>query len=190
MPQLLRLRFCNVGPHLARMKDLTLSMEDLITGRAAHSTILLRNGGGKTTLIRLIFWLLCPDKPMSDTHKIEEYVQPDDRSVLVAEWQMDGQQASLWSGKPERYLTGAFCEWRASGSTQEGRRLHRMFFVTRVIEDEPHLTLEGLPIYVSKQGQLERRVMATFRRATRVRSYLSTGERRLYRDAEPMARDA
>src|SRR5581483_11258662 len=64
MPQLLRLRFCNIGPRRARMDDLTLSMEDITTGRATHSAIWLRNGGGKTTLIRLIFWLLCPDKPM------------------------------------------------------------------------------------------------------------------------------
>ncbi len=169
MPQLLRLRFCNVGPRRARVEDLTLSMEHVATGQATHSAIWLRNGGGKTTLIRLIFWLLCPDKPMSETHKIEEYVQPDDRSVLVAEWQMDGrgQQASLWSGKPERYLTGAFCEWRTSGSAQEGRRLHRMFFATRVIEDEPRLTLEGLPIYITKQGQLEQRVMGPFRQELR-----------------------
>lgn len=151
------------------MDDLTLSMEDITTGQATHSAIWLRNGGGKTTLIRLIFWLLCPDKPMPDMHKIEEYVQPDDRSVLVAEWQMDGQeqQMSLWSGKPERYLTGAFCEWRASGSAQEGRKLHRLFFATRVIEDEPRLTLEGLPIYIIKQGQLEQRVMGTFRQELR-----------------------
>ena len=151
------------------MDDLTLSMEDITTGQATHSAIWLRNGGGKTTLLRLIFWLLCPDKLMPDMHKIEEYVQPDDRSVLVAEWQMDGQgqQMSLWSGKPERYLTGAFCEWRASGSAQEGRKLHRMFFATRVIEDEPRLTLEGLPIYITKQGQLEQRVMGTFRQELR-----------------------
>lgn len=151
------------------MDDLTLSMEDIATGRATHSAIWLRNGGGKTTLIRLIFWLLCPDKPMPDMHKIEEYVQPDDHSVLVAEWQIDGQeqQISLWSGKPERYLTGAFCEWRASGSAQEGRKLHRMFFATRVIEDEPRLTLEGLPIYITKQGQIEQRVMGTFRQELR-----------------------
>jgi hypothetical protein len=151
------------------MDNLTLSMEDITTGQATHSAIWLRNGGGKTTLIRLIFWLLCPDKPMPDMHKIEEYVQPDDRSVLVAEWQMDGQgqQMSLWSGKPERYLTGAFCEWRASGSAEVGRKLHRMFFATRVIEDEPRLTLEGLPIYITKQGQLEQRVMGTFRQELR-----------------------
>lgn len=169
MPQLLRLRFCTVGPRRARIEDLTLSMEHLASGQATHSAIWLRNGGGKTTLIRLIFWLLCPDKPMSDTHKIEEYVQPTDRSVLVAEWQLDGtgQQASLWSGKPERYLTGAFCEWHTSGSAQEGRKLHRTFFATRVIEDEPRLTLEGLPIYVTKQGQIEQRVMGMFRQELR-----------------------
>ena len=154
MPQLLRLRFYNVGPERARMEDLTISLADIVTGQAAHSAIWLRNGGGKTTLISLSLWLLCPDKPMPDKNQIEDYVQPDDRSVLVAEWQMDkkDRQLSLWSGKPERYLTGVFCEWRASASSQEGRKLHRMFFAARVLDDEPRLSLEDLPLYAIRQG--------------------------------------
>ena len=143
------------------MEDLTLRMEDVVTGQAAHTAILLRNGGGKTTLISLILWLLCPDRPMPDTNKIDDFVKSNDRSVLVAEWQMD-QQPSLWTGKPQRYLTGVFCEWRTSTS-QEGKKLQRFFFAARVIEDEPCLTLEGLPLFVSRQGQPERRNLASFR---------------------------
>src|SRR5579859_6696990 len=142
MPQLLRLRFCNVGPQRARMEDLTISLTDIVTGQATHSAIWLRNGGGKTTLISLLLWLLCPDKPMPDKNQIDDYVQADDRSVLIAEWQMDTKerQLSLWS-KPERYLTGVFCERRASASSQEDRKLHRMFFATRVQDEEPRLSL-------------------------------------------------
>jgi hypothetical protein len=161
MPKLLRLRLCNIGPDLARMEDLTLRMEDVMTGQAAHTAILLRNGGGKTTLISLILWLLCPDRPMPDTNKIDDFVKSNDRSVLVAEWQMD-QQPSLWTGKPQRYLTGVFCEWRTSAS-QEGKKLQRFFFAARVIEDELCLTLEGLPLFVSRQGRPERRNLASFR---------------------------
>lgn len=147
------------------MEDLTLSLEDIVTGQATHSAILLRNGGGKTTLISLMLWLLCPDKPMPDKNQIEDYVQPDDRSVLVAEWQMD-QQSSLWTGKSECYLTGVFCEWRPTVS-QEGKKLQRFFFATRVIEDEPRLSLEHLPLFVTKQGHSERRGLANFRQEWR-----------------------
>ncbi|HEU5375480.1 MAG TPA: hypothetical protein VFV38_08585 [Ktedonobacteraceae bacterium] len=165
MPQLLRLRFCNIGPHRARMEDLTLSLEDITTGQATHSAILLRNGGGKTTLISLMLWLLCPDKPMPDKNQIDDYVQFDDRSVLVAEWQMD-QQLSLWTGKPGRYLTGVFCEWRPA-ATQEGRKLERFFFATRVLEDEPCLSLEHLPLFVTKHERRERRSLTSFRQEWR-----------------------
>ncbi len=78
MPKLLRLRFCNVGPDRARMENLTLRLEDIVIGQAAHTAILLRNGGGKTTLISLILWLLCPDRPMPDTNKIDDFVQYTD----------------------------------------------------------------------------------------------------------------
>ncbi len=164
MPQLLRLRFCNVGPARARMEDLTISLADIVTGQATHSAIWLRNAGGKTTLIRLLLWLLCPDK-----QQIEDFIQPDDRSVLLAEWQTDkkDRQLSLWSEKSERYLTGVFCERRANTSAQEDRRLHRMFFATRVRDDESRLSLEELPLYLTRQGQLERRSLASFRQEWR-----------------------
>ncbi len=138
-----------------------MRLEDIVTGQAAHTAILLRNGGGKTTLISLILWLLCPDRPMPDTNKIDDFVKSNDRSVLVAEWQMD-QQPSLWTGKPQRYLTGVFCEWRSTAS-QESKKLQRFYFAARVIEDEPRLTLERLPLYVTRQGQPERRNLAGFR---------------------------
>lgn len=147
------------------MEDLTLSLEDITTGQATHSAILLRNGGGKTTLISLMLWLLCPDKPMPDKNQIDDYVQLDDRSVLVAEWQMD-QQFSLWTGKPGRYLTGVFCEWRPA-ATQEGRKLERFFFATRVLEDEPRLSLEHLPLFVIKHERRERRSLTSFRQEWR-----------------------
>ncbi|HEU5376036.1 MAG TPA: hypothetical protein VFV38_11390 [Ktedonobacteraceae bacterium] len=74
MPKLLRLRLCNIGPQRARMEHLILPFEDIITGQATHSLIFLRNGGGKSTLISLLLWLCCPDKPMPDKKDIHDFV--------------------------------------------------------------------------------------------------------------------
>ena len=47
MPKLLRLRFCNIGPDRARMEDITLRLEDIVTGQAAHTAICYAMVAGK-----------------------------------------------------------------------------------------------------------------------------------------------
>ena len=89
---------------------------------------------------------------------IEDYVQLQDRSIIVAEWQLDGRSRHLSPNEPNRYLTGVFCEWRA-----QGERLQRLFFVARVRLDEPGLTLEDLPIYGPRRDRAERRTLASFK---------------------------
>src|SRR5947207_1506989 len=42
-----------------------------------------------------------------------------------------------------------------------------MFFAARVRDDEPRLSLEELPLYLTRQGQLERRGLASFRQEWR-----------------------
>ena len=61
MPRLLRLRFLSVGHAGARFDDLLLDLRDR-DGDATDSTLWLRNGGGKTSLLSLFFALLRPDK--------------------------------------------------------------------------------------------------------------------------------
>ncbi len=161
MPQLTRIRLCNIGHSHARIDDLTFRLHDN-DGRATHSAIWLRNGGGKTMLVSLLLWLMCPEKRMPDNRRLEDYVHVRDHSILVAEWQLDnGVQHA--SGQPDRYLTGAFCEWRASASTSDGRKLRRSFFTTRVIPEVPELTLEKLPLYAINEERCERRTWASFR---------------------------
>src|SRR5947199_7156073 len=119
MPQLTRIRLCNIGNELARIDDLVLPLHD-VEGKAANTTIWLRNGGGKTVIVSLLLWLMCPDKKMPDNRHIEDYVQPQDRSVIVAEWQLDGSNHNGATNEPERYLTGVFCEWQSN--TEQPRR--------------------------------------------------------------------
>src|SRR5579859_1588797 len=161
MPQLSRIRLCNIGHAHARIDDLTLELHDA-DGHPTHSTIWLRNGGGKTMLVSLLLWLICPDKKMPDNRRLEDYVQPHDRSILVAEWQLDSDPRQVMPVS-DRYLTGVFCEWRSSSNAPEGTKLRRYFFVTRVLAQEPRLTLDHLPLHIFQSGRKERRTLASFR---------------------------
>lgn len=166
MPRLSRLRFCNMGPERARMDDLILDFRDA-EGWAIDSTIWLRNGGGKTSILSLFFALLRPDKrdvfgskAEPDDKKLDDYVQLHAPGLVVAEWQLDSDPRVKASDKPEHYLTGVFYE-KHSGSSSD--RLRRLFFAARVIPGEPCLTLDGLPIYTQGSGVRKRRMMNSFK---------------------------
>lgn len=157
MPQLTQLRLCCIGPNMARIDNLILPFYDA-NGQPINSTLWLRNGGGKTFIMQLLLWLICPDKKKTQTERsIEDYVQPQDRSVIVAEWQLDDNSRRV-SNETNRYLTGVFCERYAGGE-----QLQRLFFVARVHPNESRLTLKGLPLYALNRDRLERRTLASFK---------------------------
>ena len=167
MPQLSRLRFCNVGHNRARMDNLILNFQDK-EGWATHSTLWLRNGGGKSSILNLFFGLLRPDrreifgsKSEQDERKLDDYIQLDLPGVVVAEWQLDSNLRSKGSDSSEHYLTGIFYEKRSVPSNVNC--LRRLFFSARVIPDEPRLTLNGLPIFTKTGGGLKCRTMTTFK---------------------------
>lgn len=160
MPQILNIRFQSIGHRRARMESLTIPFADL-AGKATNTIISLRNGGGKTALMGLLFWLINPDGKMPDNRKIDEYIQGNDCSFIIIEWQLDGAEDS--AGKPQRYLTGACCEFRPA-ATREGKELRCLFFAGKVLPEEPRLSLDGLPLTLSVQGQTHQRLLGNFRR--------------------------
>src|SRR5260370_8252852 len=107
MPRLTRLRLCFVGPAMARIDDIILPFHEA-NGQPVNSTLWLRNAGGKTLIMQLFLWLMCPDKRMTLTERsIEDYVQMQDRSVIAAEWQLDGTSNRHTTNEPNLYLTRA-----------------------------------------------------------------------------------
>jgi|GEM_PF-1096001 len=171
MPRLARLRYVSIGHPNARLEDLTLDLRDG-EGRATDSTLWLRNGGGKSSILNLFFALLRPDRreflggrAEAKRRKIEDYVLPEDRAVLVAEWELDPPAGTLdlapdTSG-PERYLSGVFYEWRQVGG---GPSLRRLFFAAPADDAEPRLTIDGLPLTLhGDDGELRRRTMSSFK---------------------------
>lgn len=138
MPRLIRLRFVSIGYKSARMPDLTLDFSD--ANRQPIDTMLwLRNGGGKSSILNLFYSLLLPNKRSflgqhadQGDRSLEEYVLPDDRALVLAEWQLDDFE--------RRLLTGGFYEWQQG----EYRHLKRLFFMARVFE--PHISLENIKL--------------------------------------------
>lgn len=167
MPRLSRLRFVSIGHPQARMDDLTLDFRDR-DGRATDSTLWLRNGGGKSSILNLFFALLRPrkneflgGKADSKKRSLGDYVLADDRAVVVAEWQLDGRVGEL-ALEPQTLLTGVFHERRPST-----RKLERLYFCTRVASGHAETDIEKLPLMVDRGGVTTRRTMASFRQIWR-----------------------
>jgi hypothetical protein len=164
MPQLARLRLVSIGHPSARFGDLVLDFRDP-SGFATDATLWLRNGGGKSSLLNLFFALVRPDRreflgnrAEAKQRRLEDYVLPRDRGVVVAEWALD----SGGNGGPgPGYLTGVFYEWGGSGGADAGQ-LKRLFFAGH--SGPLRFALDQLPLVTETgDGKLVRRSMAAFR---------------------------
>jgi hypothetical protein len=167
MPQLLKLRFVSLGHPQARMDDLLLSFQGA-DGGATDSTLWLRNGGGKSSILNLFFAIVRPHKgeflggkAEARQRSLNDYILPGDRAVAVGEWQLDPSADSL-GFDAERFVTGVFYE-RRDGSGD----LRRLFFSCRVAPEHPESTIEKLPVYTDSNGGRTRRTLGAFREAWR-----------------------
>lgn len=168
MPQLLKLRFVSLGHPQARMDDLLLSFQGP-DGRATDSTLWLRNGGGKSSILNLFFAIVRPHKgeflggkAEAKQRSLNDYILPGDRAVAAAEWQLDPAVDAL-DFEGERFITGVFYE-RRDGSSD----LRRLFFSCRVGAEHAESTIENLPLYTSSNGSRTRRTLGAFRETWRL----------------------
>lgn len=167
MPKLAKLRFVSVGHPYARFTDMVLDFRDA-GAYAVDSTIWLRNGGGKSSILNLFFSMVRPDRreflggrAEARRRRIEDYIQREDHSVVAAEWQLDtsGDQLRL-NGLTDRFITGTFYEWKTATG---GASLRRLFFSGLVPQDPSPISLEDLPLFTEADGVRRRRTMASFR---------------------------
>lgn len=168
MPRLVAVRFESVGHRDARLGGLTLPLAGY-DGRPADSVLWLRNGGGKSSILNLIFSVLRPNQREflgseadAGVRELRHYLAPDDTGTVCLAWELDADG----DGPRPQVLTGVTME-HGRGGGGEGRDLRRLFFVVRVDEpDADRPPIGELPLIVDEGGK--RRVL----RLTAVREAL------------------
>lgn len=171
MPKLRRMRLSCIGYDSARFDDVVLDFTNR-EGEPTNSIVWLRNGGGKTSLLSLLFAGLRTDKrdflgqrAEEKVRRLTDYVGRNDHGVVVCEWELDGEQG-LFDQSHARYLSGVFYQRKDADGAGEPD-IKRLFFASLVSSKTVDLTLEGLPLYAHDLGQTRRRSLDGFRRSLR-----------------------
>jgi len=151
--QLAALRFRSIGERSARFTDLTLNLtapaEDGLIPQ--DSVIWLRNGGGKSSILSLLYAQLLPRAAefmgRSVKRSLTDYVDSGDTAHVVAVWQ-PSQAARDLLGEPDDLLvTGAVYEWddlrRPAQAAESRDRLNTSFYAFHAVPGV--LDLETLP---------------------------------------------
>jgi hypothetical protein len=146
--QLRRLRLHGIGAPDCRFDPLCIDFTD--GSRPVDTVLWLRNGGGKTALLSLVFALLHPRRQdflgHARSHKsLEDHVLSGDTSHVVAEWQLGGGSSRL--------CTGMVLEWPARQRTRDHADCRRAWYLFR---PRARLGLDDLPI-TDDQGRARSR---------------------------------
>jgi hypothetical protein len=151
--QMTRVRLRSIGHPDSRFRDLTISLSHP-DGTPVDSLLWLANGGGKTSLLSLVFSLVLPlrrDFMGADDQErcLEEYVQTGDTSHVAIEWvDLDATGLpGLDVGLP-RLVTGMVHEWvgRVAPADREAdkSKLNSLYYAFTAVPGA--LDLDGLPI--------------------------------------------
>jgi hypothetical protein len=115
--KLAALRFRSVGERSARFQDLTLTFTAPADGGSEpqDSVIWLRNGGGKSSILSLLYALLLPRAAdfmgRSVKRSLTDYIDGGDTAHVVAVWEPAGASRTLLGEADRLLVTGAVHEW-------------------------------------------------------------------------------
>jgi hypothetical protein len=133
-----------VGHADARFDPLLLDFRGQ-TGEALDTVLWLRNAGGKTSLLSLIFSVIQPNKGLflgylqkGRVKSIDRYVLPDDVSHVVLEW--EGESGLPGLARP--FITGVVMSQRQGAGGEDS--LDRFFYGLTAIDGA--FQLEDLPL--------------------------------------------
>lgn len=92
MARLCRIHFAGMGEDCARFHPLTMDFRHKQNGAPQDSVIWLRNGGGKTTLISLLYSVLVPNQNqflgrlLGKDSTLTDFLRPNELGFVVTEW--------------------------------------------------------------------------------------------------------
>ncbi|MCK9871876.1 hypothetical protein MRI28_19915 [Nocardiopsis dassonvillei] len=151
--QLAALRFRSVGERSARFTDLTLDLTaPTDEGALPHDSVVwLRNGGGKSSILSLLYAQLLPRANdfmgRAVQRHLTDYVDSGDTSHVTAVWQPMETARTLLGDPEDVLITGVVHEWadlrRPVKATESRDRLNSSFYLFRMLPSL--LDLENLP---------------------------------------------
>lgn len=160
MYRLRRLRLENIGHQDARFRAVTLDLTghrltadgSAVPSSACDAILWLRNGGGKSSLLALLFSLLVPAKTEfignAKQKSLADYVIAGQTAHVIAEWEDD---TSLFGGAA--LITGGVYQWADGVRPREPDaawdRLQRTWYVLR--PKYGVLDLDTLPVVIDGQ---------------------------------------
>ncbi|MEU8797780.1 hypothetical protein [Spirillospora sp. NPDC048819] len=143
--QLSALRFRSIGERSARFTDLTLDLtaptED---GSAPNDSIVwLRNGGGKSSILSLLYAMLLPGANdfmgRAVQRSLTDYIDSGDTSHVIAVWQPREGSRTLLGDAEDVLITGAVHEWadlrRPVQAAKARERLNSTFYACHAVPD-------------------------------------------------------
>lgn len=165
MAHLIAARFESIGHRDARLDGLVLDFTH--KGSPCDSVLWLRNGGGKSSILNLLFSVLRPSQheflgtgAEGKLRELRDYLGTDEVGQICLEWSLDARADEAAS----RLFTGACIDQRSS----DGQPFKRLWYAVRVPGSSP-LRIGELPI-VDTGPNGKKRVL----RPTALRDRLST----------------
>lgn len=182
--KLAALRLRSVGERSARFQDLTLTFTAPADGGSEpqDSVIWLRNGGGKSSILSLLYALLLPRAAdfmgRAVKRSLTDYIDGGDTAHVVAVWEPAGSSRTLLGEADGLLVTGAVYEWadlRRPAQPEASRdRLSTLFYTFHVVPGI--LDLTTLP-FIDAMGRIRR--LAEFGAALKEQARLCDRQARL-----------
>jgi hypothetical protein len=194
--KLAALRFRSVGERSARFQDLTLTFSAPADGGSEpqDSVIWLRNGGGKSSILSLLYALLLPRVAdfmgRSVKRSLTDYIDGGDTSHVVAVWEPAGASRTLLGEADGLLVTGAVHEWadlrRPSQPEASRDRLSTLFYTFHVVPGV--LDLTTLPFtdasgHIRRLAEYEAALKEQARSCDRQARLVTTGKQHQWRGA-------
>lgn len=151
MPRLIAARFESVGHSDARLDGLVLRFGGH-DNEPTDSVLWLRNGGGKSSILNLIFSVLRPSQREflgseadAGVRELMHYVSPDDTASVCLQWSLDGDSSF---GETGQVMTGVSMQQLPGGTG-----LRRLYYSVLVSDGtSSSLSIDSLPLVAFKNG--------------------------------------
>ena len=156
MPRLLRVHFASIGHPDARLAPVTLDFTNGGGGQhvpAGNDTVIwLRNGGGKSSMLNLLFSVFLPDMreflgttAEGKKQRFDDYVQANDLGFVITQWDLsETDTRPLFDDLPApSRIVGRMVAWPDQHKSMDASKLKRLFFS---LKTAPDIQLRSLPV--------------------------------------------